>query len=93
MPASRADTSGYRQNGDSMSFTWLNQKFRKRIFFGILLLLGTGLNHASPSTPSTFDEITFWAGSGEKRAALVIQWNDGVSPSSIRWGFRWNGEA
>ena len=93
MPASRADTSGYRQNGDSMSFTWLNQTFRKRIFFVILLLLATGLNHASPSTPSTFDEITFWAGYGEKRAALVIQWNDGVSPASILWGFRWNGEA
>ena len=93
MPASRADVSVYRQNGDFMSFTWLNQEFWKRFFFGLLLLIRTGLSHASPSTPSTFDEITFWTGSGEKRAALVIQWNDGVSPASILWGFRWSGEA
>jgi hypothetical protein len=41
----------------------------------------------------TFDSIQFWTGAGTNRAALVIQWNDGASPVSLLWGFRWSGEA
>ena len=41
----------------------------------------------------TFDSIEFWTGAGTNRAALVIQWNDGASPVSLLWGFRWSGEA
>ena len=40
-----------------------------------------------------FDDIEFWAGAGENRAALVIDWNDGKSSESIAWGFRWDGTA
>jgi len=40
----------------------------------------------------TFDDVQFWVGSGSKRSALVLQWNDGRAPSSIVWGFRWDGE-
>lgn len=40
-----------------------------------------------------FDDIQFWSGSGTNRAALLIQWNDGGTPSSLVWGFRWNGTA
>jgi hypothetical protein len=40
-----------------------------------------------------FDDIQFWTGNGTNRAALVIEWNDGKSPASLAWGFRWNGQA
>lgn len=40
-----------------------------------------------------FDNIQYWAGSGTNRAALVLQWNDGLSPVSLAWGYRWDGEA
>jgi len=48
---------------------------------------------AGQPAPLTFDTIPFWAGTGTNRAALVIQWNDGKSPSSLVWGYRWNGTA
>lgn len=41
----------------------------------------------------SFDDILYWAGSGTNRAALVLQWNDGLAPASVVWGFRWNGTA
>lgn len=41
----------------------------------------------------TFDDIEFWVGSGTNRAALVIDWADGLSPESLLWGYQWNGQA
>jgi len=41
----------------------------------------------------SFEDIKFWSGSGTNRAALVLQWNDGLQPASLTWGYRWNGEA
>lgn len=46
-----------------------------------------------PSAAATFDDVQFWAGSGANRAALVLDWNDGKSPESIVWGYRWDGTA
>jgi|GEM_PF-1794338 len=40
----------------------------------------------------TFDDITFWVGEGEKRAALVIDWYDDKGGTLV-WGFRWDGSA
>lgn len=40
-----------------------------------------------------FEDITTWAGTGSKQAALVIDWNDGINPQSLVWGFRWDGNA
>jgi len=48
---------------------------------------------AGQPAPLNFDAIPVWAGTGTNRAAVVIQWNDGKSPSSLVWGFRWNGTA
>lgn len=42
---------------------------------------------------NSFDDIQFWVGTGSKRAALVLQWNDGLNPVSLAWGYRWDGEA
>ena len=40
-----------------------------------------------------FDNIQYWVGSGQNRAALVLQWNDGITPVSVAWGYRWDGNA
>ena len=42
---------------------------------------------------SSFDDIQYWVGSGQNRAALVLQWNDELNPVSITWGYRWDGTA
>ncbi|MFM8683278.1 MAG: hypothetical protein ACKOEG_05815 [Chthoniobacterales bacterium] len=40
-----------------------------------------------------FDNIRYWVGTGQNRAALVLQWNDGLNPVSMAWGYRWDGTA
>ena len=40
-----------------------------------------------------FNKIVHWAGTGENRAALVIQFNDGKEDVAYVWGYRWNGTA
>ncbi len=40
-----------------------------------------------------FSKIVHWAGSGENRAALVVQFNDGKEDVAYVWGYRWNGTA
>ncbi len=39
---------------------------------------------------TNFDDIDYWVGSGANESAMVIQWNDGNSPQSVVWGFRWD---
>lgn len=41
----------------------------------------------------SFDNIQYWVGTGQNRAALVLQWNDGLNPVSVAWGYRWDGAA
>lgn len=48
---------------------------------------------AGGTQAATFDDIDFWVGSGANEAALVIDWNDGKSPESLLWGYRWDGSA
>lgn len=42
-----------------------------------------------------WDEIEHWAGdpNGEKKTALVIDFQDGQDDRAIVWGYRWNGKA
>ena len=42
---------------------------------------------------TSFSDIKQWTGSGTNQAALVLQWNDGLAPTSLAWGYRWNGAA
>ncbi len=42
---------------------------------------------------ASLDDIQLWTGSGANRAALVIDWNDGKTPESLLWGYRWDGSA
>ncbi len=39
----------------------------------------------------TFDDITYWVGSGANRSALVIDWHDGKD--AVAYGYRWDGAA
>lgn len=50
---------------------------------------------ASPAAQAavSFNDIQFWAGTGNNRAALVIDFNDAKNPESVVWGFRWDGAA
>ena len=95
MPASRADPSGYRQNGVTLKYAFVvRTSFGWKTLLLPLLTLGVILGHPTPSAASTtFDSIKFWTGTGTNKAAMVIQWNDGGTPTSMVWGYRWSGEA
>jgi len=62
----------------------------------IIIALVAGLLVASDTRAAqifSFDQIELWAGDGAaatNRAALLIQWNDGNTPTAIVWGFGWN---
>jgi len=57
-----------------------------------VLLLSLSVARADVLIQS-FDDVTYWVGSGTNSAALVIDWNDGTSPVSLAWGFHWDGIA
>lgn len=46
----------------------------------------------SLSNEFTMEEVGFWVGEGPKEALLVIDWNDGVEPVSLAWGYRFDGQ-
>lgn len=54
-------------------------------------------NIASTVSNKTFnmDSITFWVGSGTKRAAMAIQWKtvDGTVIPPLVWGYKWTDDA
>lgn len=41
----------------------------------------------------SFDDVHFWVGEGTNRMVVVIDWNVPDAPSSLAWGYRWNGAA
>lgn len=43
------------------------------------------------NTSFTLDDIDFWVGDGENRAALVISWHDEITglTDDLVWGYRW----
>jgi hypothetical protein len=51
-------------------------------------------NVAVSATVVTLDDITFWTGTGENRAAMVVDWDETSSvDQSLVWGYRWDGSA
>ncbi len=47
---------------------------------------------SSAAAPFSFDDITYWVGSGSNRAALTIDWADNsTAPPALVWGYRWDG--
>lgn len=69
-----------------------------------LLAAVWGCAASAQASAFSLEDIKFWAGSGEHRAALLIEWkspevlnNTEVRPPSttqtLAWGYRWEGEA
>jgi hypothetical protein len=50
-----------------------------------------GALHGAPLPVTGFPDITFWAGSGTNSSAFVLQFGTAAAPTSITWGYRWNG--
>lgn len=49
---------------------------------------------AGATTVGTWDDIDFWIGEGENRAAIVIDWDStSAADESLVWGYRWTGVA
>ena len=65
----------------------------KKIVLAALLLLAPIFGANSQTLVGNFDDIQFWTGNGTNRSALVLQWNDGNTPTSMTWGYRWGGNA
>lgn len=40
----------------------------------------------------TMDQIVMWCGEGNNRAALAMQWNNGLETNALVWGYRWDGK-
>jgi hypothetical protein len=65
----------------------------KKIVLAASLLVVGAIGAKAQTLVQSFDEIEFWTGSGPNRSALVLQWNDGGTPTSLAWGYRWSGNA
>lgn len=48
---------------------------------------------AANASTFSFDDIESWAGEGEKKAGLIIQWNCNGEETALVFGYRWDGEA
>jgi hypothetical protein len=59
----------------------------------LLSLALASLFVVNSSRAASFDDVQFWVGSGANQAAFVVDWNDGKSPESLLWGYRWDGAA
>lgn len=66
----------------------------KKTAIAIALLLAVWTSSSiQASLITNLDDLQNWTGTGSNRAGLVIQWNDGGTPVSLAWGYRWNGSA
>jgi dockerin type I repeat protein len=59
-----------------------------------IALFALTAGYADPAAAFSFDDITYWIGAGNNRAAFVVDWVDDVSqPAALTWGYRWDGAA
>lgn len=65
----------------------------KKIVLAASLLVVGAFGLRAQTLVQSFNDIQFWTGSGPNRSALVLQWNDGGTPTSLAWGYRWSGNA
>lgn len=68
------------------------------VLAAVVVALLAGVCRADLTTIRTFQDILFWTGSGTNEAALVLQFptttaSGSAAPTSIAWGYRWNGSA
>jgi hypothetical protein len=64
-----------------------------KILLAASLLIAGAFEVRAQTLVQSFDDIQFWTGNGTNRSALVLQWNDGGTPTSMAWGYRWSGNA
>ena len=58
------------------------------------LVLSSAFATPTAHAAISLDDVQFWTGTGNNRAALVIDFNDAKAPAeSLVWGYRWNGSA
>lgn len=55
-----------------------------------IALAALALASARAQLIANIDDVQRWTGSGTNRSVLVLQWNDGGSPASVAWGYRWS---
>ncbi|HEY6564545.1 MAG TPA: hypothetical protein VIY86_08625 [Pirellulaceae bacterium] len=62
---------------------------------GLLCVLNAMQWGAPPALAEvrSFDDITFWVGSGPQRAAFVVDWSATPDLPPLAWGYRWSGAA
>ena len=67
---------------------------RKIVLAVVVASYGMWSPTTSAGPVTSLDDIRFWVGSGEHRAALAIDWNDTTATdASLVWGYRFNGSA
>ncbi len=71
---------------------YTNMFMRLLVLFLFALITPVSSPHAQ-TLVNSFDDISYWVGTGSNRAGIVIDWKDGKVPTSLAWGFRWNGAA
>jgi hypothetical protein len=72
----------------------VGRKAESRTMNACLVLLIVVLTCRNANCEFSFDDIEFWVGSGENRAALAIDWEENtVNPPALVWGYRWDGTA
>lgn len=59
----------------------------------LTIAIAAALTTSQTTLAVSLDDIQLWAGSGNNRAAVVIDWNSGSNPESFVWGYRWDGTA
>lgn len=57
----------------------------------LIALLMCATDQTRGQMVGSFDDIEYWAGLGGNRSAVILQWNDGGTPASLAWGYRWDG--
>jgi hypothetical protein len=62
--------------------------------FAAACVFALSAHPANTAHSFTFDDISFWVGTGANRAAMVIDWiEDTPNPPAFAWGYRWDGAA
>jgi hypothetical protein len=84
---SRGQGSGVRSQGERMRRLFATGALFSCIFLPCLPI-------AASAATFSFDDIRYWVGTGDNRAALVIDWvENAADPPALVWGYRWDGVA
>ena len=63
----------------------------KKIIAGLICAAALWLAGDASAQTFDFSNLQYVIGTGTNEAALVIDWNDGITPEALAWGYCWNG--